>query len=107
MNDDKEKGLCGNTSLVGFEVLDETEQLTIEKIVGNYVKKICERGELKEIKITLLQHPHGKSNINEIQGIAFVDNKRFASNATDRNLFAAVSKVCENIHAEIGHKQKC
>lgn len=107
MDEDNDAGLCGNTALVGFEVLDKAEQLTVEKIVGNYVKKLCEHGEYKEMKITLLQRQHGKGFKNEIQGIAFISNKRFAANATERNLFAAVSKVCESILAELEHKEKC
>ncbi len=96
--------LCGNIALVGFEILDETELNSIKKIVGGYIKKLCEHGQYKEMKLTLHQHPHGKSFKHEVQGIAFINNKRFAADTTERNLFSAVSQVCDKILTEVTRK---
>ena len=98
--------LGGNISLVGFDQLDNAELVIIKKIVGNSIKKMSESGDYKEMKITLVQHPHGKSFKHEVEASAFFAEGRFASNITERNLFTAVSEVCEKINSELVHKQK-
>ena len=95
--------LKGNIALVGFEILEPTEMTVIKKIVGTYVKKLNETGDYKEMRLTLQQHARGKSFKHEIQGLAFINNKRFSSEATEWNLYNAVSQVCEKIYNEAKH----
>lgn len=101
-----EAKLCGNVALVGFENLDEAEQDSIKKIVASYVKKLCEVGNLTELRLILQQHPHGKSFKHEIQGVAFMKKERFAANAMEWNVFKGVSEVCHKIFSAASHK-KC
>ena len=101
--DDSEIKLKGNIALVGFEILDPAELVIIKKIVGTYVKKICENGPYNEMRLTLQQHAHGKSFKHEIQGLAFVGNNRFSAEITEWNLYSAVSQVCEKILNAVVH----
>lgn len=98
--------LGGNISLVGFEKLDNAEMVIIRKIVGTYIKKMSEAGDYKEMRLTLKQHPHGKSFKHEVEGSATFSEGRFASNVTEWNLFTAVSEVCTKIFNEVSHAKK-
>jgi hypothetical protein len=98
--------LGGNISLVGFEILDNAELVIVKKIVGTYIKKMSEIADYKEMRLSLKQHPHGKSFNHEISGFALFSEGRFSTNVTERNLFTAVSAACEKIFNEISHVRK-
>ncbi len=111
-SDDKNNGgnsevsLGGNIALVGFNILEPAELTIIKKIVGTYVKKLSNQGDYKEMKLTLQQHPHGKTFKHEVMGMAVFGEGMFNSNVTEWNLYTAVSQVCEKILAEVTHKVK-
>ena len=102
-NQGEEMKLGGNIALVGFEILDPAELIILKKIVGNYVRKLGNNGNYQEMKLTLQQHPHGKSFKHEITAIAIFKEGRFNSEATDWNVYNAVSQVCEKILQEVLH----
>lgn len=101
-----EIALKGNVALVGFEKLAETEIIAVEKIVAGYIKKMSEYGTYKEMKLTLQQHPHGKSFKHEVICLAFFNEGRFATNVTEWNLFTAVSEACGKVLKELEHRMK-
>jgi len=103
---EKEAKLGGNIALVGFEVLEPAELIVIKKIVGNYVRKMCENGNYKEMRLTLQQKKHGKSFKHEIYGLALFGEGRFHSSSMDWNLYTVVANVCESILQELLHKKK-
>ena len=106
MEKDKGINLKGNIALVGFEILEPAELVIIKKIVGTYVRKMCELGDYKEMKLNLQQHSKGKSFKHEILGLAFIGNSRLSAEATEWNLYNAVSRVCKKILAEATHSLK-
>jgi len=107
MAEDKETKLGGNIALVGFEILDPAETVIAKKIVGNYVRKMNNNGEYKEMRLTLQRHAHGKSFKHEITGLSIFSEGRFNSNATDWNVYTAISQVCEKMLQElVGSKRK-
>ena len=106
MPETEEIKLGGNISLVGFEKLDNAELIIIKKIVGNYVKKMSEFGNCKEMRLNLRQHQHGKSFKHEIEGMAIFAEGRFSTNVVEWNLFTAVSEACDKILHEVGHLMK-
>jgi len=98
--------LSGNVALVGFEILEPTEIESVKKVVLLYIKKLSEAGSLQELKLTLQQHPHGKSFKHEINGLVFINNERIAAAMTDWNIYKAVSDVCEKMYSAAVHKLK-
>ena len=99
-------GLQGNIALVGFEVLDESEQDIAKRIVENYIRKMSLLGEYQEMKISLRQHKHGKTFKHEVNALAVFRQGRFESEATEWNLYIALSMVCDKILSELEHKIK-
>ncbi len=89
--------LGGNIALVGFEILDPSELIVVKKIVGNYVRKMGNNGEYQEMRITLQQHPHGKSFKHELTALAIFKEGRFNSNAMEWNIYNALAQVCDKI----------
>lgn len=106
MVEDKEVKLEGNLALVGFEILEPSELSIIRKIVSNYVRKMCDNGNYKEMRLTLQQKKHGKSFKHEINGLALFKEGRFHSSKMDWNLYTTVSDVCEAILQELLHARK-
>jgi len=98
--EDKETKLGGNLALVGFEILEPTELVVVKKIVGNYIRKMSNNGNYKEMKLTLQQHKHGKTFKHEIKGLALFEEGRFNSDAMEWNLYTALSKVCDKMLQE-------
>ena len=102
----KELKLGGNIALVGFEVLDPIEIAVVKKIVGNYVKKMCENAGYKELRLTLQEHQKGKTFLHEIDGQAIFSEGKFGSNVQEWNLYTALASVLEKILAEVVHSTK-
>ena len=67
--DNDELKLGGNIVLVGFS-LEPAEMIVVKKIIGNYAKKIGEKIDYKEIKISLkqIQKAQSKSPVALIAG---------------------------------------
>jgi len=104
---DIEKGNFNeNINLAGFEILEQTELDKTREIIDSYVKKLQEHGCLDELKLTLRQHPHGKSFKHKIKGIILIGKKRFSAEITEWNLYKAISEVCEKLLAEVIHSFK-
>jgi ribosome-associated translation inhibitor RaiA len=98
--------LSGNLALVGFEILEPIELDSINKIVTNYIKKLSENRDFKELRLTLRQHSHGKSFKHEIEGFALIGKSRLTAEVTEWNLYKAISEVCEKICSEAVHSLK-
>lgn len=96
--------LKGTIALVGFEVLDQSEQDVALKVVESYLKKLSTLGDLQEMKISLRQHQHGKTFKHELNALAIFKQGRFDSAVTEWNLYTALSSVCEKILSEVEHK---
>ena len=97
-------GLRGNIALVGFEVLDASEQDIVKRIVESYIKKMSTLGNYQEMKISLRQHKHGKTFKHEVNALAIFGQGKFESDVTEWNLYIALSMVCDKILAELEHK---
>ena len=95
--------LKGNIALVGFEVLDPSEQDIVKKMVENYVKKMNISGDFKEMRLSLRQHKHGKTFKHEIDALAIFSQGKFDAEATEWNLYIALSQVCDKILNELDH----
>jgi len=100
------EGLKGNVALVGFEVLDESEQDIAKKIVENYIKKMSILGGYREMKVSLRQHRHGKTFKHEVNALAVFEQGKFEATVTEWNLYIALSMVCDKILAEVEHKAR-
>ena len=107
---DKETKLGGNIALVGFEILEPAELTVVKKIVGNYVRKMGNCGDYQEMRLTLQQHPHGKTFKHEIKGLAVFKEEskegRYHSDATEWNLYNALAQVCDKIIQEVVHSKR-
>jgi len=100
------KVMKGNIALVGFEILEPSEMEVVKKIVGNYIIKLGSLAGYKEMKMSLQQHKHGKTFKHEISAMAIFDEGKFNAEATDWNLYTALSNVCEKMLAEVEHMKK-
>ena len=96
----------GNIALVGFEVLDQSEQEIVRKMVENYIKKMNMNGDFKEMRLSLRQHRHGKTFKHEIDALAVFGQGRFDAESTEWNLYVALSQVCDKILNELDHQVK-
>jgi len=98
--------LMGKIDLVGFEVLDAEEIDIVKRIVANYIRKMSNLGDYKEMRLALRQHEHGKTFKHEIDAFAIFSEGKFNAEVTDWNLYAALSSVCEKIMSELEHLSK-
>lgn len=112
------KKIGGNITFVDFK-LEPAELVVVRKITGNYVKKISEVSNYKELKLRLKKREHGKAFLYEIEAEAVITHgkktaektykgKNVMLNATvaDYNLFSALSAVLEKIFNEASHKSR-
>jgi len=98
--------LQGNVALVGFEVLDASEQDIAKRIVENYIRKMAIMGDYREMRLSLRQHKHGKTFKHEIDALVTFGEGRFDAEATEWNLYAALAQVCDKIMNELEHSVK-
>jgi len=94
-----------NVVLSGFE-LEPTELLIVKKSIETYIKKIKERATYQELKLSLKKSLHGKAFLHEIKGSLIAGKSRLTANASNYNLFSALSEVFERLLNEIEHKQR-
>lgn len=108
-----EKRIGGSIALVGFGILQPVELIVVKKIVGNYVRKITEVANYKELRLRLKQHQHAKSFLHEIEAEAVITkgqdsgkNLVLAAKSTQHNLYTALSEALEKIYAEALHHER-
>ena len=86
-------------------VVKADARYTLRKIVVNYVRKLGNIADFKEMKISLKQHKHGKTFKHEINALAIFSEGKFDSSVTEWNLYSALSSVCEKILNEVNHSK--
>jgi len=97
--------LGGNILLVGFS-LEPVEMIVVKKIVGNYAKKISEKINYEDLKINLKKTQKAKTFLHEIEASAKTSKGILAANATNNNLYTALSEALEKIYNEAEHKER-
>lgn len=87
----------------GFGGIDESSLDIVSKLANNYLRKIEEHGRnIGLVKITLKDvHKKEKGEIYELHAYVIDNGKKYASEATNRNLLAAVDDVLNKILKEI------
>ncbi|MEK6820729.1 MAG: hypothetical protein AABX71_03390 [Nanoarchaeota archaeon] len=100
-------GAEGKIAVSGFK-LDASEKAIVNEVVENYARKIEEKFGFKEIMLRLKKSRHGKAFHHEIQGTLIVEDgeKQLKAEATDYNLFAALSQVFEKLMREAEHGER-
>jgi ribosome-associated translation inhibitor RaiA len=95
--------LGGNINLVGFKELDRPTLFIVRKMVGNYVRKLTDRGaNLTEVSVSLKSvHATENSQLFELKAKAIDNGAIHVAEHTDRNLFVALDKVMEKIEKNI------
>lgn len=95
--------LGGNIILVGFS-LEPTEMIVVKKIIGNYVKKISEKIDYQDIKITLKETQKAKSFLHSIEISAKTAKGILAAKAVDNNLYTSLSEALDKVFNQAEHK---
>ena len=93
-------------SLVGFDILDSSEQDKVKEIITKNLKKISVRSNYSKLRIELKQHKHAKEYVHEIKSVLFVGDKRIGSETSDKNLYRALQTLFDKTLSEIEHKTK-
>jgi len=106
-NDSAEKGkseerLGGNITLSGFS-LEPIEMIVVRKIVGNYAKKISEKIDYQELKITLKQAEKNKMFLHTIH-VQVRAGRGVEASSENKNLYTALSEALNKVYAQIEHK---
>ena len=100
---DEEKKFSGNIELSGFRDVEESSMAVLKKIIENHAKRISElTKKIDNLHITLKPvHEREKSEKYEVHARVLSNGKIYASEITDRNLFAAVDSVLQKIINEM------
>jgi len=104
-SENEELKLGGNIILVGFS-LEPTEMIVVKKIIGNYTKKISEKIDYQDIKITLRQTEKAKSFLHEVEISASTEKGILAADTVDHNLYTALSEALEKVYSQAEHKER-
>ncbi len=93
----------GNIELSGFRNIDSSSMDVVNKLIGNYAKRIAElTKKLVKLHITLKPvHEREKSEKYEVHAKVVDDGKVYVSEVVDRNLFVAVDSVLKKIVNEL------
>ena len=92
--------LGGRIVLSGFS-LEPIEMIVVKKIVGTYAKKISEKGDYDEIKITLKKVEKNKMFLHTIKAnVKLKNNKILSSESEHKNLYTALSEVLDKIYEQ-------
>lgn len=102
---DGEVKLGGNIILSGFS-LEPVEMIVVKKIIGNYVKKISERTDYQDIKITLKKTQKAKLFLHEVSVSAKTSKGIIAADTTDNNLYTALSEALNKVYNQTEHKER-
>ena len=93
--DKGEEKLGGNISLSGFS-LEPMEMIVAKKIIGTYVKKIREKTDYQEAKVTLKQTQKAKMFLHEINvQVKTKAGKLLTASCEDKNLYKALGDALE------------
>lgn len=98
-----EQKLGGNITLSGFS-LEPIEMIVVRKIAGTYAKKISEKIEYEEIKITLKQTQKQKMFLYEIK-VQISAGKRIESSSEHKNLYTALSEALDKAYEQASNKK--
>lgn len=101
----EELKLGGNIILAGFS-LEPIEMIVVKKIIGNYVKKISEKTDYQDIKITLRQTEKAQSFLHEVEVSAKTSAGILAAEAINHNLYTALSEALEKVYNQAEHKER-
>lgn len=93
--------LGGNIQLSGFNNMEKLNNIVINKIIGNYVKKFRDHSEGFENLHLRLKPVHGSNKKVELHAKAINHGKILTSEIIDMNLYVALDKVLKKIQAEM------
>ena len=92
-----------NIQLTGFNKIDSSEMLVINKILDRYkgrFKEICR--DVKSLQVSLKPiHEKEKSELYEIHILLIDDGKRHSAEVTDRNLFFGLDTALKKVENSI------
>lgn len=94
--------LGGNIVLSGFS-LEPIEMIVVKKIAGTYAKKISEKIQYQELKITLKQAEKNKMFLHTIH-VQVKAGRGIESISEHKNLYSALSDALEKAYAQAEHK---
>ncbi len=104
-SDRSELKLGGNILLSGFS-LEPAEMIVVKKIIGNHIKKISEKTDYQDIKITLKKTQKTKSFLHEISAIARTSKGILSADAVNNNLYTALSEALNRVYSQAEHKKR-
>ena len=96
--------LGGNIELSGFNNIKDINNVVLNKIIGNHVKKCEDVSENFESLHLRLKSIHGDNGKMELHAKAIDNGSVYTSEIVDRNLYFALDTVLKKIKAEIEHK---
>jgi len=103
-NTDELIKLGGNIELSGFNGLKKVNNVVINKIIGNNVKKckdMCENFESLHLRLKTIHGDNGKIELHA----KIIDNGNvYVAEIVDRNLYFALDSVLKKLKTEIEHK---
>lgn len=91
--------LGGKIALEGFDKLDSAEVLVAKKLVGSYVRSICDNVHCERAVISL--EPHTQFTISVK---AIIQGETTAQSASKDNLFMAMDAALKNLLSELDIK---
>ncbi|MBD3209510.1 hypothetical protein GF367_03780 [Candidatus Woesearchaeota archaeon] len=90
--------LGGNITLKGFEVLDPADLLITKKLVGSYVRKVCdEAGNCDSAKLTLRQNDKFSIAVD-----VTVYGKTTTASAAGKNVFMTIDHAWKATLEKLG-----
>lgn len=81
--------------LDGFETVDGAHMIIVKKIMGQHIKEIGSKIDLKEVLITLSNNGGYESTVKVING------KEYQHKGTDQFLFGAIDKAFKEVIKEL------
>lgn len=104
-SESSELKLGGNIALAGFS-LEPIEMIVVKKIIGHYVKKISEKIDYHDVKITLKEKAKAKSFLHEVNVSAKTSKGILAANSINNNLYTALSEALEKVYSQAEHEER-
>jgi ribosome-associated translation inhibitor RaiA len=104
-SEDTEMRLGGNITLSGFS-LEPAEMIVVKKIVGHYAKKISEKIDYQEIKITLKKTRKMKNFLHEISASIKTNKGILAADTVNNNLYTSLSDALDKAYNQAERKER-